>query len=362
MLNEETLKKLAAFLVSFPNFKARRKLEKAGHTVCSIINFPKSKLSSFGYTSIQIEDIFHNFNKIASIELKKADECGIAIIDIKDEHYPELLKEIYDPPEFLYVKGDKDILNTSNIKLAVVGARNNNSYGRDTLNTIIPDLCKADLTIVSGMAYGIDTLAHRATIKNGGKTIGVNAGGLRHLYPVGNSSLFPKVLQNGCIISEFPLDVIPRPFYFPIRNRIISGISNAVFVVQATVKSGSLITARLAVEQNRDVFTIPGYIYSKLSTGPHYLIKQGAKLIENSDDILEEFGIKLKNMKPKNISLTKKEESLLDLIVDYGVKKVDYFVENSDFSVSEVISILMGLILKGVLNENEDGYRMVGDG
>lgn len=362
MLNEDHLKRLASFLVSFNNLKAWRKIEKSGFRVYSAFKLPKTKLIEFGYKKEEIDNIYYNFEKIALTEIKKGENSGVKIIFIEDENYPDLLKEIFDPPELLYVKGDSAILNSETNKLAIVGSRNNNSYGKDVLNTIIPDLCKGGLTIVSGMAYGIDSIAHKVTVNNGGKTIGVNAGGLLRLYPAGNSSLFPQIERNGCIISEFPLDVIPRPFFFPIRNRIISGISKAVFIVQATIKSGSLITARVAVEQNRDVFTVPGHIYSALSSGPHYLIKQGAKVIENSEDILEEFGINLEKQKPKNISLTKTENVLLDLIDDNSVKRVDYFVENSNFNVPEVISVLMGLVLKGVLNEVEEGYKKVIDG
>ncbi len=361
MLDEAFLKKFASFLVTFYNHKARRKVEKAGYKISSVYKLPKTVLTGFGFTNEEINSIYYDYKIIATEEIEKGEKSGILIIDTENDNYPSLLKEIYDFPEFLYVKGDLSCLNVEN-KLAIVGSRNNNSYGRDVLNTIIPDLCRGGLITVSGMANGIDSLAHKITLNNGGKTIGVNAGGLLHLYPAGNSSLFPQIEQNGCLISEFPLDVIPRPFYFPIRNRIISGISKAVLVVQATIKSGSLITARVALEQNRDVFTIPGHIYSPLSFGPNYLIKQGAKLIENSADILEEFGISLEKQKPVNIILTKKEKNLLDLIGDSGVKSVDYFVEKSVFNVPEVISILMGLVLKGVLIEMEQGYRKVIDG
>jgi len=360
MLSDEYFQKLAFFLISFNNFKAAKKAKKAGYGPCMGKIPSKSQLSSFGYIFDEINAIINNYNKVALEEIKKAESVGVEIIHIEENDYPQLLKEIYDPPEFLYVKGDKAVLNSKNV-LAIVGSRRNNSYGKDILNAIIPELCRGDLIIVSGMAYGIDSIAHSLTVKNNGKTIGVNAGGLLHIYPKGNSTLFPHIVNNGCIISEFPIDVIPRPFYFPVRNRIISGISKAVFVVQATLRSGSLITARVALEQNRDVFTTPGHIYSPLSYGPHYLLKQGAKLIENGADILEEFGINLETQKPKNIDLTKNEIKLLDLMDDYGVKRVDYFIENSDFNISEIISILMGLVLKGVLIENEQGYRRIGN-
>jgi len=355
MLDEEFLKRFAFFLVSFGNLNALIKTKKTGYDFLTAFNLPRKALANLGFSDKNINNIKKNYRKIAQTEFEKAEENNIKVVSLNSNYYPQLLKEIFQPPEFLYVRGDISVLNKKN-KLAIVGSRRQNAYGKDVLNAIIPDICKAGIITVSGMAYGIDSTAHGITLLNSGKTIGVNAGGLLNLYPKGNSALFPKIQKNGCIISEFPLEVKPRPFFFPIRNRIISGISKSVLVVQATIRSGSLITARLATEQNRDVFTVPGDIYSSLSSGPHYLIKQGAKLIENSNDILEEFGIKPEEVKPLNINLSTKEKNLLDIIPDSSVKNIDYFVEKTKFNISDIISILMGLVLKGVVIETKEGY------
>ena len=266
------------------------------------------------------------------------------------------MKKIFNPPDFIYARGNLDTLKTE--KISVVGSRKASRYGSNTLNTLLPPLCRSGLAIVSGMAYGIDSIAHRIAVQQGGKTIGVNAGGLLHLYPAGHYSLFPKIIANGCIISEFPLDVIPRPYHFPIRNRIIAGLSNAVLVVEAAMRSGSLITARLALDQNRDVFAIPGPIDSPLSQGANYLIQQGAKLIASADDILEEYNLPTTgDEQDLRRALSQKEIKLLDLIGVNEVKDIDYFVEQTGLSVSEVISLAMGLILKNLLMEAEGGYR-----
>ncbi|MEI6614056.1 MAG: DNA-processing protein DprA, partial [Chrysiogenales bacterium] len=193
--------------------------------------------------------------------------------------------------------------------------------------------------------------------KNG--TIGVNAGGLLHLYPSGNMALINKIIDHGGIISEFPLDVVPRPFLFPIRNRIIAGISQAVLVVEAALRSGSLITARLALEQDRDVMAVPGNIDSVLSQGTNYLLQQGAKLISNAADLLLEFGFSCPARHKIEVSLSFKEKKILDLCGENEVKGIDFLVEALDWSTAEIISLLMGLVLKNLLVEETDGYRRI---
>jgi DNA processing protein len=203
-------------------------------------------------------------------------------------------------------------------------------------------------------------MAHKIAIREKGKTIGVNAGGLLHLYPPGNIGLIEKIRETGCIISEFALDVVPRPFYFPIRNRIIAGISKSVLVVEAAMKSGSLITARLGLEQNKDIFAIPGRIDSPVSTGTNYLIQQGAKPITSPQDILDEYGIRLeRKINTEKCKISKKEQKILDLIDTNELKGIDYFAEHVDESISEIISLLMGLILKNIVIEEAGGYKRI---
>ncbi len=359
-LEKQHLERIAFNLVTSRNQKARRRLIQKNISAKSLPDCSSTELKILGFSEPEIDDIKKNYLKMAGEELEKARKNHIDIIFLEDQHYPSGLSEIYDPPDFIYSLGNQDILKT--VKIAVVGSRRGSSYGWQCLNKILPGVCKAGLTVVSGMAYGIDSMAHKVALKENGNTIGVNAGGLLHLYPAGNTALIHQIIEKGCVISEFALDTIPRPFYFPIRNRIIAGISKGILVVEAAFKSGSLITARLGLEQNRDIFAIPGPIDSPISQGTNYLIQQGAKLIASAKDILEEYGIDWqdKNKKEETFQFTKKEEQILALMEDHAVKSIDYFVEKlEDLSVSAIISVLMGLILKNVVMEEAGGYKRI---
>ncbi|MFC1829581.1 DNA-processing protein DprA [Thermodesulfobacteriota bacterium] len=218
---------------------------------------------------------------------------GYRIVTMTNADYPLLLREIPDPPPFLYVFGH---LNSGVKNVAVVGSRNATDYGMAATERLCSDLATIGMTVVSGMAIGIDTAAHKGALSSGGRTIAVLGSGFENVYPSQNRALYHKIAENGAVISEFPLATEPEPHNFPIRNRIISGISLGTVVVEATKKSGSLITARLAAEQNREVFAVPGSIQSFKSMGTHTLIKQGAKLVEHARDIMDE----LENMIPGN--------------------------------------------------------------
>jgi DNA processing protein len=357
-LDEDSLFSVAYNRVTWKNHKARHKLQKAKYPSKNLSQLSGAQLLKFGFSQDEVQTIHDNYLQIAEEELEKARQNNVGIIFKGDRYYPPLLAEIYDPPDYLYVVGKREILLGKTI--AVIGSRQGRAYAHRVLEFLLPDLVCHDITIVSGMAYGIDSMAHRITIAGGGKTIGVNAGGLLHPYPTGNRNLINKIVAEGCMISEIPLDVVPRPFCFPIRNRIIAGISRSILVVEAALQSGSLITARLGLEQNRDIFAVPGRIDSPLSKGTHFLIQQGAKLIANSEDILEEYGIKKKGQ-PADIrkKLHKKEVQVLDLMADNELKSIDYFLNNLDFSVSEIISLLMSLVLKKVVIEESGGYRRI---
>jgi DNA processing protein len=359
-LENHQLERIAFNLVTSKNQTARRRLIKKNISAKSLPDCSSTELKILGFSDDEIDDLKNNYIKMAKEELEKARKNQIDIVFKEDQYYPPGLSEIYDPPDFIYVKGNKDILKTD--KIAVVGSRRGSSYGWQCLNKILPDICEAGLTVVSGMAYGIDSMAHKIALKENGDTIGVNAGGLLHLYPSGNTALIHQIIDKGCVISEFALDTIPRPFYFPIRNRIIAGISKAILVAEAAFKSGSLITARLGLEQNRDIFAIPGRIDSPISQGTNYLIQQGAKLIASAKDILEEYGIDWQDANKKEVTFqfTKKEEQILALMEDHEVKTIDYFVDRlEDLSVSAIISVLMGLILKNVVMEESGGYKRI---
>lgn len=227
----------------------------------------------------------HKIPQSVEAELDLVDRRGYQIVTLTDSNYPQLLRQIPDPPPFLYVSGR---LNRSPVKIAIVGSRNATGYGIRTTKALSSDLACLGVTIVSGMARGIDTAAHQGALAAGGKTIAVLGSGLEQIYPAENKPLFQRISEQGAVVSEFSLFTKPEGHNFPIRNRIISGLCLGTVVVEATKKSGSLITARLAAEQNREVFAVPGSIQSFKSIGTHTLIKQGAKLVENAQDIVEE--------------------------------------------------------------------------
>ena len=218
-------------------------------------------------------------------ELERCGKKGFTIITQHNSFYPALLLKIADPPPLLYCYGslEKDLCH-----IAVVGSRRATTYGKATANRLCRDLTARGVSVVSGMARGIDTAAHLGALNAGGPTVAVLGSGLNRIYPPEKRSLFHRIAQNGAVLSEFSLDAEPAPHHFPQRNRVISGMSLGTVVVEAAQRSGSLITARLAAEQGREVYAVPGNIQAPTTRGTHDLIKQGAKLIENAEDVIEE--------------------------------------------------------------------------
>ena len=219
-------------------------------------------------------------------ELELIHEYGCQIVTLYDDAYPPLLKEIDTPPLVLYIRGK--LTSEDALSISLVGSRDARDYGRKVGYRLSYQLAQRGLTVVSGLAKGIDTSAHRGALEAGGRTIAVMGSGLSFIYPATNSALAEKIEASGALISEFSMDVKPKPRNFPRRNRIISGLTLGTVVVEASNRSGALITARLAGEQGREVFAVPGEIFSELSTGTHKLINNGAKLINTVDDLLNE--------------------------------------------------------------------------
>jgi DNA processing protein len=253
-----------------------------------ILNAPAHKLSSVygigqnisqGIKAIQQKDIDREFTA--------AEKLGIKIITQDDVDYPLNLKNIPDPPIVLYVKGE--LKKEDNLSIAVVGSRRASFYGLSSAQNFAAELSAAGFTIISGMARGIDTAAHQGALKRHGRTIAVMGSGFRHIYPAENKKLAEEISRTGAVVSEFPIDAGPLKANFPRRNRVISGLSLGVLVVEAARNSGALITADFALEQGREVFALPGKVDSVNSFGTNELIKQGAKLVSCADDILEEF-------------------------------------------------------------------------
>jgi DNA processing protein len=225
--------------------------------------------------------------KDAEKEMEAAAKCDCRLITYAGEEYPPLLRQIADPPLVLYVRGDVQVLSQHTV--AMVGTRRPSTYGLQVARRLARDLAERRLVIASGMARGIDSAAHHGALEAKGKTVAVQGRGMDGIYPAENKRLAEKIAASGAVISEFPLGTGPTPENFPIRNRIISGLSLGVIIVEAAEYSGSLITARLALEQNREVFAVPGNITAAQSFGPNHLIKQGAKLVDQWMDVVEEF-------------------------------------------------------------------------
>ena len=293
----------------------------------------------------------------AEEELRKVEKQGARIITYADASYPELLKQIHNPPIVLYAKGADFPKNRRSI--AIVGSRNPTHYGFDAAETFGFDLACRGATVVSGMARGIDSAAHRGCLRGGGFTVAVIGTGIDVVYPSENKTLFKRISENGMILSEFPMGSRPEPWNFPIRNRIISGLCEGIVVVEATKKSGSLITASLALEQNREVFAVPGSIHSFKSTGTHHLIKQGACLAEKADDVLEELGFSGKYAKSGNVKkpngglppdLDAREKRIYECLSDYPVH-MDEIMRKGMLEAGEAASILMEMELKGLIRQ-----------
>jgi DNA processing protein len=281
---------------------------------------------------------------------------GYTLLLIEDEDYPELLREIFDPPFVLYVAGNPDVLHEPSV--AVIGARRPTALGRAVAEKLAGDLADRGLVVVSGMALGIDSLAHWGALERG-RTVAVLGSGLDHIYPQENKSLFRKITECGAVVSEFPPAMPPFGFHFPLRNRIISGLSLAVVVVEATRRSGSLITARLALEQNREVMAVPGNITSGLSDGTNWLIKSGAKLVETWEDVVEEMPSPLRESclargpekKEERPDLSPEEKKIFECLKPDELTPIDELVESCDASVSEILALLLGLELKGLVRQ-----------
>lgn len=293
--------------------------------------------------------------------LEQLQRENIGVISIGHKQYPKLLAEIYDPPEILYYRGNLDHL--TNFNIAVVGSRKYTGYGAQITEAIVKDLVHHGLTIVSGLALGIDAVAHHATIRENGCTIAVLGTGLnnRAIYPAANKNLSDKIIAGGGLIfSEFPLNAPPLKHHFPQRNRIVAGLSLGTLVVEAAEKSGALITSKYALDQNREVFAVPGNIYSLVSIGPNNLIKQGAKAVTSADDIIE--ALNIENVPAKiasqKIIANTPEEQLIITHLNHEPLHINDIIRISNLSTSVASSTLVIMEIKGLVR-NIGGMKYV---
>lgn len=302
------------------------------------------------------QNIIRNRNEVYYENLlKRIDNCKARVITYLDEEFPTNLKFIKDSPKVLYVKGQ--LMPKDEISLAIVGARKSTVYGRWVAEKISNELAELGITLVSGMAKGIDTQVHISAVNNKCRTIAVLGCGVDIIYPSSNREIYDKIQDNGCIVSEFPLGTQPLPYNFPQRNRIISGLSLGVVVIEATEKSGSLITAHHAMEQGKDVFAVPGNINSIFSRGTNLLIKDGAKLVMTIEDIIEEIPCILNRYPDLNkkieLDYTEFSEDEAEIIKCISEKPVhcDTISYRTGISITNINSILTILEMKGIIKQ-----------
>ena len=356
----------------------RRVLSQAFPEVAEIFTAKTKELENLGITASTISNIKNPSWELVDQDLKWLEQPNHHLVTIENSDYPSILKEIYDAPLALFVDGNPQVLSTQ--QLAIVGSRHPSYIGLDNAYDLAKQLATLDITITSGLAIGTDTESHRGALDAFGNTIAVLGTGVDNIYPVKNKSIAGRIIeQGGAIVSEFPLGTKPKPENFPRRNRIISGLSLGVLVIEATIRSGSLITARLAAEQGREVFAIPGAINNPLARGCHMLIRQGAKLVEGIEDILEELlllspnGIKaklpeisiIKNGSESKITTDDKldvkknlacaTQKLLEYI-NYEQTPIDKLIDQSGLSAQNISSHLLILELQGLIKKTCGGY------
>lgn len=302
-----------------------------------------------------LQKIQENQNEINPFEeYERLKKEGITFILKEEPSYPALLKEIAYAPLGLYLKGEP---LSENLKIAVVGTRRPSYYGKRAAEEIAATLAKAQVELVAGLAWGIDTIVHKTALKYKTKTLAVLGSGLNIIYPPINKKLSEAIIKNGTLISEYPLDTPAKKYHFPLRNRIISGLCQGVVVVEAPLKSGALITAKYALEQNREVFSVPGPIFSNVSIGTNRLIQEGAKLILSARDIFDELNITSPDTKEKIETLENKtEEVIMSFFKNDEPVLIDKIIEESNFKTAEILAALTNLELKGLIKNIGGGY------
>ena len=295
-----------------------------------------------------------SIEKFTEKELKKLEKLGGRLITIWDQEYPQLLKKIYDPPILFYILGE--FAESDQYSIAIVGTRQPTNYGKVQAEKISMDLARQGITIISGMARGIDSIAHNSAIKSGGRTIAVVGSGLDVIYPAENKKLFEKIAECGAVVSEFTLGTKPDAQNFPRRNRIISGLSLGVIVIETGATGGAMQTAAFALDQNREVFALPGNVGVKQAEGTNLLIqKSEAELIISAEDVINELELKLKPVLGKNIpkqqiDLSLFEEKLINVLKAEPLQ-IDKIASLANMTTSECLVNLLSLEFKGLVKQ-----------
>jgi DNA processing protein len=327
------------------------------HTPAQLFSESHSALVSLGIKSDSTNFLKNPDWTLVDSDLAWLDQNNAYALTITETRYPELLKQIADPPPVLFVRGNPELLNYPQI--AIVGSRNPSHLGLETAKAFAKTLSQYGFVVTSGLALGIDAASHQGALDAKGYTIAVAGTGLDRVYPARNINLAAQIVATGAMISEFPPGTLAKANHFPRRNRIISGLCQGLLVVEAAKESGSLITARMALEQNREVFAVPGSIHNPLARGCNALIREGAKLVETTQDILEEFSQYLQqdSNKPEIITQTildLEQQTLLNRLM-FSPTSIDKLVEETGFTVENIASMLLILELQGFVEANAGG-------
>ena len=385
MLSHETISLIHLNLIQGVGLKTVQVLRDVFGSIERALQATPDELRKTGQLSPAVRDLLIHKPVLYPIEreLELIHKYGCKVITLYDPMYPPHLKEIETPPFVLYVKGE--LIPGDALSVSVVGSRNAKDYGRKVSYRLSYQIAQRGLTVVSGFAKGIDTAAHRGAVEAGGRTIAVMGNGLSLIYPAANKDLAEKIEASGALVSEFPMATRPKPRNFPRRNRIISGLTLGTVIVEASNRSGALITARLAAEQNREVFAVPGEIFSELSAGTHRLINDGAKLINTVDDLLNELPPRvltqiqpqaspspvpdtevvpvqastvekndtkpaLSQPTPPPPDLTPDEKTIFNAI-EVPSSHIDTIVRTTQLPIGQVSSVLLMLELKGIVQQ-----------
>ncbi|MGM0454123.1 MAG: DNA-processing protein DprA [Thermodesulfobacteriota bacterium] len=343
--------------------RAYKQLMDRFETPENVFSAPRSALTAVEGVSGKIAGAIASAKISENVknEIRLAEQNGYRIVTRNSGQYPPLLHEIYDPPPYLYALGGPI---TQKPAIAIVGTRHATRYGLSMARRVSADLAQMGFAVVSGMAAGIDTAAHQGALSAGGQTVAVLGSGLSVIYPPENRKLYQAIAESGTVVSEKPVEEGPNPYNFPARNRIISGMTLGTVVVEAARKSGALITAKLAAEQNREVFAVPGNINSFKSIGTHSLLKQGAKLVEKAEDVAEEFahlmapvGAAAEQSSTQNSisGLTTEEVRVYECLDAYPVH-FDLLARQSGMEVAALSAALLNLELKGIICQMPGKY------
>lgn len=338
--------------------RLRRELLTQFQSPTAILQASKNELMVVpGIGNHLAESIVHSHNRLEAVaELEKSRRHGFEVLAEYEQRYPKSLLQIPDPPGVLSMHGE--LLETDCLAIAIVGTRHASRYGLAQTQKLAFGLAQAGFTIVSGLARGVDTAAHEAALDSGGRTIAVLGSGLLQLYPPENKNLAARIAESGAVLSEYGIEHKPKSSTFPQRNRIITGLSLGAIVIEASQRSGALISARHAVEQDREVFAVPGRVDSRTSTGCHALIREGAKLVECIDDVIEELGPLAERVTneagqevqhPAELQLNEQEKAVLGAVDDDTVS-IDSIVHRTKLPVSRVLSTLSVLEMKRLIH------------